>query len=624
MPLAKHRPDFAELIDIAALQKQSIDKRQKKHYTTIRKQTIQRQGSNNNLGEGSSDGDNDKESSARKALDILTTHHLLVDISDRIRWILDSFLIRAVRIGIMLLAFLNLTYEAQTIHRENSKYDNAALIVDFVVSLYFIVEGTLKLFAFYAHLDMHKVFDSKVDSSLLFRKLGIVDITLGVLSLNFRTSVVGGWFRLLRVFLFAYVTLEETPHLVILVSGITHGLRSIMSTCLLLSLVFMIYSTFGMFFFADNDPYHFGTIALSMWSFFELATLDNWSQVLYVNMYGCDRFPAYYTVVDVPYTGQRAISRYGSTLLLPICTSPEENRIISAVIFLSFIVFCGFILVNITLAAVTSGIKMRLDRINHETDDAINRNDLLSSESNCEEDNNSIDKSLIGDPDMLLMMLKQVWREQDAHARRMLADKAKSSRTKRKHKSMDESSLCLHVHEKSTIKSTAPSMKVPQKITHHSHNNHHSLNHQFHELDDDLDEHHSEEERNYWEWRSQSILFRDVLSHHIYQYVMFALIAFSALLVLVILQSNGTPLVIRIINLLLQIIFSLDTYIQAISTYPNFQLYYGNKWQFVDGIFVAILWIPVLAWGYGPNAIGKLNFNITSCTSFTSFSIEPL
>lgn len=29
-----------------------------------------------------------------------------------------------------------------------------------------------------------------------------------------------------------------------------------------------------MFFFADNDPYHFGTVLLSVWSFFQVATFD--------------------------------------------------------------------------------------------------------------------------------------------------------------------------------------------------------------------------------------------------------------------------------------------------------------------------------------------------------------
>jgi hypothetical protein len=43
---------------------------------------------------------------------------------------------------------------------------------------------------------------------------------------------------------------------------------------LMLIVVFFIYAACALTFFSRNDPFHFGSIAMSMWTFFELASLD--------------------------------------------------------------------------------------------------------------------------------------------------------------------------------------------------------------------------------------------------------------------------------------------------------------------------------------------------------------
>ena len=52
------------------------------------------------------------------------------------------------------------------------------------------------------------------------------------------------------------------------------GARSLASTWLLLSLVFLVYSTICVTLFEANDPFHFGGIQMAMWTFFELSTFD--------------------------------------------------------------------------------------------------------------------------------------------------------------------------------------------------------------------------------------------------------------------------------------------------------------------------------------------------------------
>mmetsp|Transcript_4917 Transcript_4917/g.9241 ORF Transcript_4917/g.9241 Transcript_4917/m.9241 type:complete len:1103 (-) Transcript_4917:96-3404(-) len=608
MPLAKHRPDFQELITIAALQRKSIHKRQNKHYASLRKKDNKLKYSasaeEDEDGEGrinteDGDGEHHSDMEAKTALAKITRKDVLIDISDFIRWFLDLFVVRMVRISVVILAFLNLTYEAQTTRGDNSDFDNAVQISDTIVAVYFLLEGSLKVLAFYAHMDMHKAFDLKIDTVLCFRRLGFVDIILGILSLYFGANRTGGWFRLLRVLLISSFALDETPHLVILVSGITHGLKSIMSTCLLLFLVFMVYGGIALYFFGKNDPYHFGTIALSMWSFFELATLDNWSQVLYVNMYGCDRFPAYYTVVNSSFTGATQISRYGSTLMLPICTSPDKHPALSAVIFLSFIVICAFILVNLTIAAVTSGINVRLDRIKNEGSNVTNALSQMVAPESGTNYNSLPGEPHIADPEMLLMLLRQVWREQDEYARKQ-RDIKNSDKKRSYRKSMDASSLDLH---KSTMSTTAMANALANSQNSSSHKLRLSS---FDEEDPEL-AHQSDDHIGIFEWRGQSMLCRDLLAHFSYQYAMFVLIAVSAFAELVVLQRGGTHLYMRVFSLLLQLLFSADVYIQVVAVYPNFGLFFNNNWQCFDTFIVVVTWIPVFAWDQGPAVLELIN-----------------
>lgn len=51
-------------------------------------------------------------------------------------------------------------------------------------------------------------------------------------------------------------------------------MRSIASTWLLLGVIFLVYASCGMALFQENDPFHFGSIAMSMWTFFEMSTLE--------------------------------------------------------------------------------------------------------------------------------------------------------------------------------------------------------------------------------------------------------------------------------------------------------------------------------------------------------------
>ena len=46
----------------------------------------------------------------------------------------------------------------------------------------------------------------------------------------------------------------------------------------------------GVYSFRENDPVHFGNLAVTMLTLFRCATLEDWSDVMYINMFGCNGY----------------------------------------------------------------------------------------------------------------------------------------------------------------------------------------------------------------------------------------------------------------------------------------------------------------------------------------------
>jgi voltage-gated sodium channel len=88
---------------------------------------------------------------------------------------------------------------------------------------------------------------------------------------------VGGsqvaFLRLIRLMRLAKV-FRKVPQLRMIMTGLIGGLKSIVYIVILLLLVFYLYAIAGIFFFRDNDPWHFRTIAVSLTSLFRLSTLS--------------------------------------------------------------------------------------------------------------------------------------------------------------------------------------------------------------------------------------------------------------------------------------------------------------------------------------------------------------
>jgi hypothetical protein len=84
---------------------------------------------------------------------------------------------------------------------------------------------------------------------------------------------------------------------------------------------------------------------------------------MYINAYGCDAVPSEYVVIPKNDPTPRYIDVISGRMYLFLCDDPSAFPYASSLIFSSFAVITGFILISLTVAAVSAGVKRRLQEI---------------------------------------------------------------------------------------------------------------------------------------------------------------------------------------------------------------------------------------------------------------------
>ncbi|MBD3222505.1 ion transporter, partial [bacterium] len=151
---------------------------------------------------------------------------------------------------------------------------------------------------------------------------------------------VGGHFaavlRLARV-LRALRLVSALPRLQILVSALLKSVPSMGYVGLLLLLLFYIYGVMGVALFAGNDPVHFGSLDLSLLTLFRVVTLEDWTDVMYIQMFGSDVFP-----IDNP-----AVEP----------TDPRARPVLGAAYFVSFVLLGTMIMLNLFIGVIIGSMQ---------------------------------------------------------------------------------------------------------------------------------------------------------------------------------------------------------------------------------------------------------------------------
>ena len=152
------------------------------------------------------------------------------------------------------------------------------------------------------------------------------------LPLNAEYAAVLRLLRLLRVL----KLVRALPRLQILVTALLKSIPSMGYVAILLFLVFYVYACAAVFIFGANDPVHFGHLPLAMLSLFRVVTGEDWTDVMYIAMYGCDT--------------------YGYDGMAELCTQPQAMPVLGAFFFCSFMMFGAMIVLNLFIGVIMNGM----------------------------------------------------------------------------------------------------------------------------------------------------------------------------------------------------------------------------------------------------------------------------
>ncbi len=139
--------------------------------------------------------------------------------------------------------------------------------------------------------------------------------------------------RLLRVLRL----LRALPKLQVLVGTLLRAIPSMGYVSLLLFLLFYVYAVAGVFIWGANDPVHFEDLEIAFVSLFRVVTLEDWTDIMYINMYGC--------------------ADYGYQSFQHLCTQSQASPVGGAIFFISFVLLGTMIMLNLFIGVILSGME---------------------------------------------------------------------------------------------------------------------------------------------------------------------------------------------------------------------------------------------------------------------------
>lgn len=214
---------------------------------------------------------------------------------------------------------------AETYPEVTARYGESLHLLNQVVVAIFVLEVLMKLGAElprpqrYFH-DPWNIFDFVIVAAAFLPVAGEYVTVLRLL-------------RLLRVLRL----LRALPRLQILVSALLKSVPSMAYVSLLLVLVFYVYGVAAVFLFGKNDPVHFSSLPLALLSLFRASTLEDWTDLMYIQMYGCAGYG------------------YGGNETACVASSPQP--ILGALFFVSFILIGTMIVLNLFVGVIVNGMQ---------------------------------------------------------------------------------------------------------------------------------------------------------------------------------------------------------------------------------------------------------------------------
>ena len=178
-------------------------------------------------------------------------------------------------LGIILLA--GVVVGMQTYKDFEAEHHDLLTLLDRIILGVFVLEVVIKIIA--GKQKPRGITSRIVGTSLIFPS------SLSAYCRS-KTANLSPSFALARV-LRVLKLVSAVPRLQVLVNAVLKSIPIRLGYVFLLGLLhFYIYGCMATFLFSDNDPLHFRNLQTSMLSLFRAVTLEDWTDLMYINMYG--------------------------------------------------------------------------------------------------------------------------------------------------------------------------------------------------------------------------------------------------------------------------------------------------------------------------------------------------
>lgn len=162
-----------------------------------------------------------------------------------------------------LIIFNSITIGLETSDQIMSSFGNTLLLIDKIILAIFVIEIGLKLYAnrFSFFTSGWNLFDFSI-------------VAVAHLPVSGSLAVL----RSLRIFR-SLRLIKNVPKLRFIVESLFHSLPSLLWIFVLLALVFYVFAVIGTKLFSEQFPQWFGTLGTSMFTLFQIMTLEGWAEI---------------------------------------------------------------------------------------------------------------------------------------------------------------------------------------------------------------------------------------------------------------------------------------------------------------------------------------------------------
>ncbi len=252
--------------------------------------------------------------------------------TDRLAQLVDSKPFK--RIVLILILFAAALVGLETSPELMASHGKLLKTMDRVVVWLFALEALVKMAAhgrrFYRYfLDPWNVFD-------------FVIVVVCFLPLQSQYAAVLRLARVLRTLRLV----SGIPKLQLLVGSLLKSMPAMVYVGALLGIMFYVYAVLGVFLFGANDPVHFRDLPKALLTLFRVVTLEDWTDVMYIQMYGSDQY-------DFPPQDRQRFE-----------FESRGRPLVGALYFVSFVLLGTMIMLNLFIGVVIKSMEEAEDEQN--------------------------------------------------------------------------------------------------------------------------------------------------------------------------------------------------------------------------------------------------------------------